>query len=196
MSANKSAIKSHFRRFLIPLGVGLPVIILLAAMILLVEPEALSPDEIMAKQEWTDKELQVALAKTMSPAMAALRQEKVMRHLNEQMKKRSPERQAAIRLNAVTGAVTSSLDQVRKMPEKEQRNMVQTIHATAEKQYDELMHNRKRRKEIMDKFQTKEMDAFSKEVNRVIMTELTPEERVQFAPITKIWIRTMQTVGR
>jgi hypothetical protein len=39
------------------------------------------------------------------------------------------------------------------------------------------------------------MEAFTAEVNRVIFSELTPAERVQFAPITKLWIKTMKVVS-
>ena len=195
MSKNLSFKNNRVRRLLLPAGIGIVVIILLSAVILTVEPEVLSPDEIMAKQEWTDQELQDILAKTMSPTMSGIRKNEVLKHLNNQMKKRSKQQQEEIRIKAVAGAVTASLDQIRKMPKQEQSNMLKTIQTRAEQRYNEILSDKKRRKEASEQMQTKEMEAFAKEVNRVILTELTPEERVQFAPITKLWIRSMKMIG-
>lgn len=158
--------------------------------------EALSPDEIMAKKEWSDEELKNALARSMSPAMAGQRKKEIMRHLSSQLKKRSAEDQEKIRIGAVVASVTASLDQVRKMPEQERARMIDTISKRAERSYSAIHSSAKKRKEFEETLKTKEMEAFSAEVNRVIFSELTPSERVQFAPVTKIWMKSMKSMGR
>ena len=158
--------------------------------------EALSPDEIIAKKEWSDEELKNALARSMSPAMAGQRKKEIMRHLSSQLKKRSAEDQEKIRIGAVVASVTASLDQVRKMPEQERARMIDTISKRAERSYSAIHSSAKKRKEFEETLKTKEMEAFSAEVNRVIFSELTPSERVQFAPVTKIWMKSMKSMGR
>ena len=184
------------RGVLLPLITGGIFIALLLLLLLFLKPEALSPDEILAKQEWTDAELQGALARSVSPAMAGQRKKEVLRHLDAQLKKRSPAEQEAIRKGAVVAAVTTSLNQIRKMPEKERNTMLATIQTKAEASYAEVRKGKKARKMMEEQLKTADVEAFTAEVNRVILTELTPAEKVQFAPITRIWIKTMKTMGR
>ena len=187
--------KSRFRPLIILTAVALPLIIFFICVILNTNSEALSPDEIMAKQKWSDEELKNALARSMSPAVAGQRKKEIVRHLSAQLKKRSPEDQEKIRIGAVVASVTASLDQVRKMPENERSKMLNTISARAEKNYAVIHKNAQKRKEFEQQLKSKEMEAFTNEVNRVIFSELTPNERVQFAPVTKIWIKTMKSMG-
>ena len=190
-----TAKKSRFRPLIILTAVALPLIIFFICVILNTNSEALSPDEIMAKQKWSDEELKNALARSMSPAVAGQRKKEIVRHLSAQLKKRSPEDQEKIRIGAVVASVTASLDQVRKMPETERSKMLNTISARAEKNYAVIHKNAQKRKEFEQQLKSKEMEAFTNEVNRVIFSELTPNERVQFAPVTKIWIKTMKSMG-
>lgn len=194
----KVAGNPKFRRhcgMLIPAVVGVPVVILLFFIVFYMKAEALSPDEIMAKEDWSDEELQNALARSMSPAMASQRKGEVMKHLGQQLKKRTPDQQERIRRDAVVAAVTTSLKQVRKMPEQERNNMISTIQTKAEANYHRITTSSKERAQVAARLQSREMEAFTAEVNRVIFSELTPAERVQFAPITKLWIKTMKVVS-
>ena len=188
--------KKRLRWLIIPLCTVLPLIAVFMFVLLNTRSEVLSPDEIMAKKEWSDEELKNALARSMSPAVAGQRKKEIIKHLGEQLKKRSPEEQEKIRIGAVVASVTASLEQVRKMPEQKRNKMLDTMSKRAEKNYSVILSNSKKRREFEEQLKSKEMEAFSNEVNRVIFSELTPAERVQFAPVTKIWIKTMKSMGR
>ena len=187
--------KGRFRWLIWPVVAVLPVIALCLIVVMNTTSEALSPDEILAKKKWTDDELKSALARSMSPAMTGQRKREVVKHLNAQLKLRSKEEQEKIRIGAVVASVTASLDQVRKMPETERDKMLATIKKRADKSYAVIHSNPKKRKEFEAQLKTREMEAFSNEVNRVIFSELTPAERVKFAPVTKVWIKTMKSMG-
>ena len=188
--------KKRLRWLIIPLCTVLPLIAVFMIVLLNTRSEVLSPDEIMAKKEWSDEELKNALARSMSPAVAGQRKKEIIKHLGEQLKKRSPEEQEKIRIGAVVASVTASLEQVRKMPEQKRNKMLDTMSKRAEKNYSVILSSSKKRREFEEQLKSKEMEAFSNEVNRVIFSELTPAERVQFAPVTKIWIKTMKSMGR
>lgn len=187
---------TRFRWLLRPLVVVIPLIALCLFVVLRTESEVLSPDEIIAKKEWSDEELKNALARSMSPTMTGQRKKEVVRHLSAQLKKRPPEEREKIRVAAVAASVTASLDQVRKMPESERDRMLNTLQKRAERSYAQIHTDSKERKKFEEQLKTPEMEAFSKEVNRVIFSELTPAERVKFAPVTKIWIKTMKSMGK
>ena len=199
MSTEKSFSGGIFRRFkwlIWPLAAAVPLMGAFLFVICRTSAEALSPDEILAKKEWNDKELQNALARSMSPALTGQRKRDVMKHLSAQLKKRSPQERERIRIGAVVDSVTASLEQLRKMPETERNSMLSTMKKRAERSYNLIHSNPKKRKEFEEQLKTREMEAFSKEVNRVIFSELTPSERVKFAPVTRIWIKTMKSVGK
>ena len=187
---------TRLRWLLRPLVVVIPLIALCLFIVLRTDSEALSPDEIIAKKNWTDDELKIALARSMSPTMTGQRKKEVVRHLSAQLKKRPPEEREKIRVAAVAASVTASLDQVRKMPEPERDRMLNTLQKRAERSYAQIHSDSKERKKFEAQLKTPEMEAFSKEVNRVIFSELTPAERVKFAPVTKIWIKTMKSMGK
>ena len=187
---------TRLRWLLRPLVVVIPLIALCLFIVLRTDSEALSPDEIIAKKNWTDDELKIALARSMSPTMTGQRKKEVVRHLSAQLKKRPPEEREKIRVAAVAASVTASLDQVRKMPESERDRMLNTLQKRAERSYAQIHTDSKERKKFEAQLKTPEMEAFSKEVNRVIFSELTPAERVKFAPVTKIWIKTMKSMGK
>ena len=187
---------SRFKWLILPLAVAIPVAAVCLFVVCRTTAEALSPDEIIAKKEWKDQELQTALARSMSPVMTGQRRKEVLSHLSKQLKKRSPEAREKIRIGAVVESVTASLDQVRKMPEQERDKMLHTMQKRAEKTYSVIHSSSQKRKEFEKELKKPENEAFAKEVNRVIFSELTPSERVKFAPVTKIWIKTMKSVGR
>lgn len=187
--------KGRFRWLIWPAVIAVPLIALCLIVVMNTTAEALSPDEILAKKKWSDDELKIALARSMSPAMTGQRKKEVVKHLNAQLKRRSKEEQEKIRIGAVVASVGASLDQVRKMPDQERDKMINTIKKRADRDYAAIHSNPKKRKEFEAQLKTKEMEAFSKEVNRVIFSELSPAERVKFAPITKVWIKTMKSMG-
>ena len=158
-------------------------------------PEPLSPGEILEKQEWDRQELTRALARSMAPSMTGQNRQKVMQHLSRQLKKLPKSEREAIRKDAVVATVTVSLDQLRKMPKEERASIIKTMESRARRTYVALQRDPKERKNFEKQLKSTEMEAFSKEVNRVIFSELTPAEKLQFAPVTKLWIKTMKSVG-
>ena len=195
---NPSTLPSRSRPwklFVIPAAIGVPVLLGLAAVLYSASPEPLSPGEILEKQEWDRQELTRALARSMAPSMTGQNRQKVMQHLSRQLKKLPKSEREAIRKDAVVATVTVSLDQLRKMPKEERASIIKTMESRARRTYVALQRDPKERKNFEKQLKSTEMEAFSKEVNRVIFSELTPTEKLQFAPVTKLWIKTMKSVG-
>ncbi len=188
--------QKRYGKLVWPLVIGLPILIILAMIVCRTEVEALSPDEIMAKENWSEEELKNALAHSMSPAMAGQRKEEIINHLDSQLKKFPAAQRDEIRRGAVVAAVSTSLQQIRKMPPSERRGMINTIQQKAEAGYASVRNRPNTKQVIASHLKSDNVEAFTQEVNRVIFSELTPEERVQFAPITKLWIKTMKNMGR
>ena len=181
---------------LIPLLIGIPVLAILAFLFFNLKPEALSPEEILAKKEWNDQELTTALAHSMSLTTTGQQRKKIQRHLSSQLKKRPPKIREEIRCRAIAGTVTTSLKQLRQMPEKDRGQMIAAMQKKAEKNFSALVSSSKERRKLAEQLKTKEMQSFTNAVNKAIFSEFTPAERIQFAPITKIWIKTMKVMGR
>ena len=68
-----------------PAAVAIPLIAAFSFIVCNTTSEALSTDEILAKKEWTDAELQAALARSMSPVMTQKDKKEVMSHLAQQL---------------------------------------------------------------------------------------------------------------
>ena len=181
---------------LLPLLIGIPVLVLLFVFFLRMEPEPLSPDEILAKKHWNDQELTQALARSMSLTMTGQNKKQIQRHLSKELKKRPLDVRERIRCQAVAETVTTSLKQLRQMPAEDRNKMIQSMQKKAEKNYATLVSSSAERKKLAAQMKTQEMKAFTDAVNKVVFSEFTPTERVQFAPITKIWIKTMKVMGK
>ena len=184
------------RGVLIPLLIGIPVLAVLGFLFFRFEPEVLSPDEILAKKEWSDQELTSALANSMSLTATGQQRKEIQRHLSRQLKKRPLEVREDIRCKAIAGTVTTSLKQLRKMPAGDRNKMIAAMQKKAEKNFSTLVSSSKERQKVAEQLKTREMQSFTAAVNKVIFSEFTPAERVQFAPITKIWIKTMKVMGK
>ena len=127
--------------------------------------------------------------------MTGQQRKEVMRHLSKELRKYPKPEREAIRRDAVVATVTISLDQLRKMPAEERKSVVETMEKRAIRTYTTLQSDPKKRKAFEKELKSSEMEAFTREVNRVIFSELTPDEKVKFAPVTKLWIKTMKSVG-
>ena len=176
-------------------AIAVLIIALLSIVIFNSSGEALSPDEIIAKENWSDQELQSALARSISPSMTGERRREVMRHLDKQLKKLPRDRSDRIRQQAVVSAVNSSLQQLRKMPDNDRTQIIDSMRRKAEQNYKRLHNSEQERRKMQQRLRNKDAEAFTREVNRVIFSEFTPEERVQFAPVTKVWIKTLNEMG-
>ena len=118
---------------LLPLLIGVPVLVLLFVFFLRMEPEPLSPDEILAKKQWNDQELTQALARSMSLTMTGQNKKQIQRHLSQELKKRPLDVRERIRCQAVAETVTTSLKQLRQMPAEDRNKMIQSMQKKAEK---------------------------------------------------------------
>lgn len=170
-------------------------VVFLLTVVIKSSGEALSPDEILAKENWSDQELQSSIARSISPTMTGEKRNAVMNHLNRQLKKLPADRQEQIRLAAVVDAVNISLQQIRKMPAADRAEIINSMQKSAERNYRQLQRSSHARRQMAKRMNSKDAEVFTKEVNRVIFSEFTPEERIQFAPVTKIWIKTLNEMG-
>ena len=182
---------ARWRTLLIPMLVGLPVIMVLAWLLLRLTPEPLTSEEILEKEEWSERELTDTLARAFAPQSNRGSRREVLNHLRRQLRKYPEERQKTIRIHALTGAMGETLRQLRAMPDDAQEKMYAAIRKQAEKWHQEAMSGKGR--EMLDKIRSSEEgQALNAEAARIIHSELTPEERRKFAPITEIWIRTLE----
>ncbi len=174
--------------------VATPLIVVLIIIVLCIEPEPLSPSEILAKNNWTDAELQDTLARFISPTMTSHQKGEVLRHLRTQLEQRTPQQRRNIRKAAVVATVMDTLGYLRKMPNNQRQVLLDNMHDKAEENYKNLMSDNKARAQLSQAMHEAELEAFTNEVNRVIFSELSPEERVQFSPMIKVWTRTMKAL--
>ena len=138
MEEHKMQRRRRMKRFAVP---ALAAVILLGSLAWLatsVQSEALSPEEILHKQQWSDKELKRAFVHTMSPAMDMGRKDEIIAHLSNQLHKRPAADQDRIRQEVIVETVDQSLRQLRKMPYKERQRVIDTIHDKAEKSYQAI----------------------------------------------------------
>ena len=181
----------RWRTLLIPALIGLPVIVVLAWLLLHVTPEPLTSEEILAKEEWSERELTDTLARAFAPQSNRGSRREVLDHLRRQLGHFPEEQQKRIRIRALTGAMGETLRQIRAMPDEEREKMYVAIREQAEKWHREAMSGKGR--EMLEKIRTSEEGrALNAEAVRISHSELTPEERRKFAPITEIWIRTLE----
>lgn len=181
----------RWKTLLIPVAIGLPVIAVLVWLLLHVTPEPLTAEEILAKEEWSREELIDTLARAFAPQSNRGSRREVLDHLRRQLRKYPEDEQKAIRIRALTGAMGETLRQIRAMPDDERDKMFAAIREQAEKWHREAMTGKGR--EMLNTIRNSaEGQAFNVEATRIIHSELTPEERRKFAPITEIWIKTLE----
>ena len=176
-------------------AIALLLIVVLIVVIFKSSGEALSPAEILAKDNWSESELQSALGRSIAPTMTGEKRRDVMRYLDKQLKKLPRDRQEYIRRQAVVDAVNTSLKQIRKMPADDRNRIISSMQKTAERTYTQIRSSSQVRQKMKQRMKDKEVEAFTREVNRVIFSEFTPEERIQFAPVTRVWIKTLNEMG-
>lgn len=192
---SEDAKKRRRKRHWLPLAIAGAIILSLAAAVFFLEGEAMTANDILNKQNWSDKELQNALTRSMVTKDPEGNRE-VIEHLDRQLRKLPAARQDKIRKEVVVDASRKALKQLRKMPRQERQKLISALTEKAEANYSKIQNDSSIRKEAAMRANSREFEIFANEVNRVMLSELRPDERVQLAPLTKVWIRTMKTVGR
>lgn len=181
----------RWRALLGPMLLGIPTIAVLVWLLVSTRPEAMSPKMILEKQEWTEQELTETLARAFTPQNHQRTRRRVLAHLRKQLAVYPREKQREILVRSMTVAMGETLRQIRAMPPAEQERMYQTIEKQAKKWAEESRRGAGR--EMVGHIRsTEEGRAFNQEAARIIQSELTPEERRRFAPITMLWIETMR----
>ncbi len=197
MSANHSPAEGRkrtverYKTLLYPTLIAVPVIAVLVWLLLSLRPEALTADEILGKRNWSEQELTDALARSLAPQSNRGKRREVLNHLRKELQNYPEGKQRELRIKAMTGAVTESLRQIRALPVEEQDKMAEAIRSQAQKSFEDAQTQKG--KDILEQVKTSEEgQALTAEISRVVYTELTPDERRRFAPITEIWTKTLQ----
>jgi hypothetical protein len=158
-------------------------------------PEALTADQIINKEAWTKEELTKSLSAAFSPQTNRRKRKEVLKHLREQLKKYPESDRRAIRIAALRHAVDNSIKQMRLLPENDRKKLINSIQKRAEKSYKKVneMSNAGKAK-VRSRLNTPDGKAAVEEINKVIISKLNAEEQREFAPISKLWVKTLRSL--
>ncbi|MFA6713841.1 MAG: hypothetical protein WC082_00625 [Victivallales bacterium] len=188
-------LNTRLKALIIPLLISVPIITVLCFFIFTTEPEALSSAQIIAKQTWNREELTGALASAFSPQTNRRDRHDVLQHLRKQLKSYPKAERSKIRIEALRRAFNSSLEQMRLLPEKDRKKLLGSIQKRAEESYSRVQKmSAKEKSRLRSRLDTAEGQAAVEEVNKVMFSKLTPEERREFAPVTKLWVKTLRSL--
>ncbi len=180
------------RNVLIPCVIILPIIAGLLIFCFMTDMEPLTPQEMLEKKQWNRDELVDGLARTLSPQAHRGQRQKVMSHLKKHMQKFSPDERKQIRVEAMRRAMHISLDQLRAVKPETRKKMIEVIQKRAEKNYKRVEKMSQADKErVKQRLNSEEGQAVIAEMNRIMTSRLSADERRDFAPITKIWLNTL-----
>jgi len=182
----------RWKMLLYPALGGLPILAILLWGLVGLRPEPLTSDEILAKNNWSEQELVDTLARAFAPQSNRGSRRQVLRHLRRQLHRFPEDEQEKIRIRALTGAVGETLRQIRAMPKDEQDKMFNAIRKQAEKWQQEARTGGKEHEMLDTVRNSTEGKALNAEIARTVHREFTPDERRNFAPITRIWIQTLK----
>ena len=187
----KKRTAERWRALMVPMLLGVPTIAALVWLLVSTRPEAMTPKMILGKQEWTEQELTETLARAFTPQNHQRTRGQVLSHLRKQLAVYPQEKQREILIRSMTVAMGETLRQIRVMPPDERERMYQVIEKQAKKWAADS--RRGKGKEMVGHIRNSEEGrAFNQEAARIVQSELTPEERRKFAPITMLWIETMR----
>lgn len=185
----------RIRALLIPALISIPLLVIIIYFCTSTEPEALSASQIIEKKDWTKDELTRALSSAFSPQTNRRDRHKVLRHLRQQLKKYPKDQRTAIRVKALRRAVNNSIEQMRLLPEKDRKKLISSIEKRAKSSYAKVKQMSSQEKnKLRSRLKTAEGKAAVDEVNKVMVSKLSPEERREFAPITKLWVKTLRSL--
>ncbi|MGE4565446.1 MAG: hypothetical protein AB7F32_11295 [Victivallaceae bacterium] len=157
--------------------------------------EPLSANDILKKDKWTREELESTLGRAFAPQGNRVKRKEVLLHLRKQLAAYPEDEQNKIRIAAMAKSVSSSLDQMRALPEHDRRKMTEGINQSAEKNFEAL--NRmtpQEREKIKSQLDSPEGRALVDEINRVSNAKMTPDERRDLAPAINYWVRSLRSL--
>jgi undecaprenyl pyrophosphate synthase len=189
------ALNPRIKALIIPLAISIPVLVIIGFFVFSTETEALSAEQILNKKDWTKEELSRSLAAAFSPQTNRRDRHKVLSHLRNQLKRYPKHQRTEIRVAALRKAINSSIDQMRLLPEEDRKKLLNAIQKRAEGSYSKVKKmTSKEKSKLRSRLNTSEGKAAVEEVNKVLISKLTPAERREFAPISKLWIKTLRTL--
>jgi len=189
------ALNPRVKALIIPLAVSIPVLVVIAYFIFSTETEALSAEQILNKKEWTKEELTKSLAAAFSPQTNRRDRHKVLKHLRQQLKHYPEKERTEIRVSALRHAINNSIDQMRLLPKKDQEKLFNSIEKRAKSSYSRVQKmSAKEKAKVRNRLKSAEGQAAVEEVNKVLISKLTPEERRKFTPISKLWVKTLRSL--
>ncbi len=189
------ALNPRVKALIIPLAVSIPLLIVIAYFIFSTKTEALSAEQILNKKEWTREELTKSLSAAFSPQTNRRDRHKVLSHLREQLKRYPKKERTEIRITALRHAINNSIEQMRLLPKEDQEKLFNSIKKRAEGSYSKVQKmSAKEKAKIRKRLKTAEGQAAIDEVNKVLISKLTPEERRKFTPVSKLWVKTLRSL--
>ena len=189
------ALNPRVKALIIPLAISIPILVVLGFFIFSTETEALTAEQILNKKEWTKDELTKSLSAAFSPQTNRRNRDNVLGHLRKQLKHYPKNEQTEIRVAALRHAINSSIEQMRLLPKEDQEKLFYSIQKRAEKSYSKVKKMSSKEKfKVRKRLQGTEGKAAVDEVNKVLISKLTPEERRKFTPISKLWVKTLRSL--
>jgi hypothetical protein len=189
------ALNPRIKAVIIPLAISIPLLAALGVFIWSAKPEALTAEQILAKKEWNREDLTRSLSAAFSPQANRRNRHKVLSHLREQLKQFPENEQTEIRVAALRHAINNSVEQMRLLPEEDRKKMFDSIHKRAQNSYSTVRKmSAKEKSEVRERLKTAEGKAVVDEINHVLISKLTSEERRQFAPVSKLWVQTLRSL--
>ncbi|MFA6816584.1 MAG: hypothetical protein WCS73_09855 [Lentisphaeria bacterium] len=183
------------KALIIPMAIGIPILVAIIIFIFSIKTEPLSAEQILDKKTWTKKELTKSLSSAFSPQTNRRNRQKVLNHLRQQLKHYPKKEQTEIRVEALRHAINNSIEQMRLLPKEDQEKLFDSIQKSAENSYSKIQKMSPQEKTKVQKdMQTTEGKAAVDEVNKVLISKLTPEERRKFTPISKLWVKTLRSL--
>jgi len=187
------AFNPRLKALIIPLSISIPILAVIGFFVFSTETEALSAEQILNKKEWTKDELTKSLSSAFTPQTNRRNRHKVLGHLRKQLKNYPKKERTEIRVAALRIAINSSIDQMRLLPKKDQEKLFDSIQKRAESSYSKVKKmSPKEKSKVRARLKSAEGQAAVEEVNKVLISKLTPEERRKFAPISKLWVKTLR----
>ncbi|MDD5698288.1 MAG: hypothetical protein PHH77_06690 [Victivallaceae bacterium] len=185
----------RLKALLIPAVISVPVLVVLGFFCFFTEPEALTADQIINKKDWTKKELTQALASAFSPQTNRLSRHQVLSHLRAQLRRYPENERSAVRVAALRHAIDNSVKQMRLLPGNDRRKLITSIYERAENSYDKVRQMSAGEKaRLRLRLDSPEGRVAVEEINKVLLSKLTAEERRELAPVTKIWVKTLRSL--
>ncbi len=180
-----------------PVAVLLALLVGLGLFLALRRPEPLAPKEMLAKNDWNEAELGRALGRSMSPHFDRSQRVNVQRHLYGQMRKLPPAARSRVNTEGIRYAVDETLAQLRSVPAADRSVMRRKLHERALDNYMTVVNLPAARREEMRRFvESDEGRAVGNEFFSAVYGKLTPDERGELGPTIKIWLRTMDELGK